>query len=138
MVKKDMYGKSIRNGEFLAEGHEDHAYIFQLKDNKPVLVALLGWGYLKQFSLDTILENDKALQEGIENGHVPPFMRDYHKTTYNRLSNIKTESLCISRTHNQIISKFLREGYERIEINNDYDNSKIVAYFPEEEVVENI
>lgn len=135
---KDMYGEVVVNGDFLAEGNEDHAYIFEVIENKPILVARLGIGELQKYSIEDVEQTDIKMKAAIEAKKAPTFMKDYYETMLKRMQEMKTESLAKAK-NTEIFEKFVREGHESIaytsQLSEDY-NGEVIAYFPDMEIKE--
>lgn len=137
---KDMYGKEVINGDFLAEGHEEYCYFFVVIDEKPCLIARWGTGVLERYTVNHIEESDKKIKVAIEAGKAPSFMKDYFSTEAKRMITMETKSLCkVEDFSKDVLIKFIREGHEGIsysmETNDKTFLTTLTASFPDGDMV---
>lgn len=141
---KDISGKEVVNGDIMIEGHEDHAYVFEVKERKPILVALISVEEkLEKFTIEDINKLDEEINRSIDKGELgkdASFMRSYYKKMIERMETITTDELVkAADSHELVIKKFLKEGYESIvyetKLDDNYEFSTIVL-FPNEEKIQ--
>lgn len=138
---KDMFNEKVINGDILVEGHEDHAYVFEVRNRKPILVALISVEEkLEKFTIEDINKLDEEINKSIDKGELgddASFMRKYYKKMMERMEAITTNELAKAKDQS-IFKKFVRENHKSIiyteKLSVDY-KKVTTAHFPDDIMV---
>jgi hypothetical protein len=144
MRNLDMYGKEVRNGDYLVEGHEEYCYIFKVRDNKPVVLAkecLVNQNLVKM-PAESFEEATERIRSRVDHGELPDFFIGLYERELERMKNPITKDLMRIEDNSRskiIWDKFLAEDNDEIEVIHSIDEhtyeSVVIAKFPDGELV---
>lgn len=132
---KDYKGYEVKEGMFLLENNEDHAYVFQVREGKAALFARWGLGVLEQYNTEMASKSLEKAKQSYQDLTEPgiSFIINYYETHFKRMDTMKIEDLEIAHEINQpIFKRFVEEDLEFIPFSSDEEDADN-GFIPEAE-----